>query len=135
MSPPSAIPVASITSCTASGIVMKKRDISAWVTVTGPPRSIWRWKIGSTEPELPRTLPNRTAAKRVRAVEPRASMTRSARAFEPPMTVFGSTALSVEMRQKRSTAKRSESSASTSVPRTLLATAWSGFSSIIGTCL
>ncbi len=39
-SPPSAMPVASITSCTASGIVMKKRVISACVTVIGPPSAI-----------------------------------------------------------------------------------------------
>ena len=39
---------------------MKKRVISGWVTVTGPPRSIWRRKIGITEPDEPSTLPKRT---------------------------------------------------------------------------
>ena len=50
---------------TASGIVMKKRVISGWVTLTGPPRSIWRRKIGITLPDEPSTLPKRTATKRV----------------------------------------------------------------------
>ena len=40
VSPPRAMFAARITSCTASGIVMKKRSMSGWVTVTGPPRSI-----------------------------------------------------------------------------------------------
>ena len=35
------------------------------VTVTGPPRAIWRRKIGTTEPDEPSTLPKRTVAKRV----------------------------------------------------------------------
>jgi hypothetical protein len=32
------------------------------VTVTGPPAAIWRRKIGTTLPEEPSTLPNRTVA-------------------------------------------------------------------------
>ena len=56
MSPPSAMPFASMTSWTASGMVMKNRVMSGWVTVTGPPWAIWRRKIGSTEPELPSTF-------------------------------------------------------------------------------
>ena len=52
-----------------------------------------------------------------RDAAPRASITRSARALEAPMTVLGSTALSVEIRQKRSTPYCSASRASTSVPR------------------
>ena len=44
---------------------MKKRVMSGWVTVTGPPRSICDLKIGTTEPDEPRTLPKRTAEKRV----------------------------------------------------------------------
>ena len=35
------------------------------VTVTGPPAAIWRRKIGTTEPDEPSTLPNRTVTKRV----------------------------------------------------------------------
>src|SRR5918994_5410442 len=54
-----------ITSATASGIVMKNRVISPSVTVTGPPRSIWRRKSGITLPVELSTLPKRTATKRV----------------------------------------------------------------------
>ena len=64
-SPPAASEPERTTSCTASGIVMKKRVISGSVTVTGPPAAIWRWKIGTTEPEEPSTLPNRTAVNAV----------------------------------------------------------------------
>jgi hypothetical protein len=60
-SPPCASEPERMTSCTASGIVMKNRVISGSVTVTGPPAAIWRRKIGTTEPEEPSTLPNRTA--------------------------------------------------------------------------
>src|SRR6478672_681772 len=49
----------------ASGIVMKNRVISGFVTVTGPPRSICLRKIGITEPDEPSTLPKRTATNRV----------------------------------------------------------------------
>ena len=44
---------------------MKYRVISGCVTVTGPPRSIWRRKIGTTLPDEPSTLPKRTTTKRV----------------------------------------------------------------------
>ena len=64
-SPPWASEPERITSCTASGIVMKKRVMSGSVTVTGPPAAIWRRKIGTTEPEEPSTLPNRTAVNAV----------------------------------------------------------------------
>ncbi len=41
---------------------MKNRVMRLSVTVTGPPASIWRRKIGTTEPDEPSTLPNRTVA-------------------------------------------------------------------------
>ena len=44
---------------------MKYLVMSGWVTVTGPPFSIWRRKIGITLPDEPSTLPKRTAQKRV----------------------------------------------------------------------
>ena len=47
-------------SCTASGIVMKKRLTSSCVTVRGSPASIWLLKSGITLPLLPKTLPKRT---------------------------------------------------------------------------
>ena len=53
------------TSCTASEIVKKYRVIFGSLTVTGPSAAIWRRKIGTTEPEDPRTFPKRTEAKRV----------------------------------------------------------------------
>ena len=49
-------------SCTASWIVMKYRVMRSSVTVTGPPRSIWRRKTGTTLPDEPSTFPKRTAA-------------------------------------------------------------------------
>ena len=44
---------------------MKYRVISGWVTSTGPPLAICLRKIGMTLPDESRTLPNRTATKRV----------------------------------------------------------------------
>ena len=39
--------------------------MSGWVTVSGPPRSNWRWNSGTTEPVLPSTLPKRTVTQRM----------------------------------------------------------------------
>ena len=44
----------------ASGMVMKKRVMSGCVIVSGPPFSSCSWKIGTTLPVEPSTLPNRT---------------------------------------------------------------------------
>jgi hypothetical protein len=41
-------------------MVMKKRVISGWVTVSGSPFSSCSWKIGTTLPVDPSTLPKRT---------------------------------------------------------------------------
>src|SRR6266702_4046667 len=60
ISPPRPMAPACITSWLASGMVMKYRCISGWVTVTGPPAAICFWKIGTTLPLLPSTLPKRT---------------------------------------------------------------------------
>ena len=77
--------------------------MSGCVTVTGPPASICFWKIGTTLPLEPRTLPKRTATKRVRmrrvaapchshsAICTYSSATR----FVAPITRLGFTALSV----------------------------------------
>ena len=117
---------------------MKKRVMSGWVTVTGPPCAIWRRKIGITDPDEPSTLPNRTAtnARRPSARWPYVSTIHSHSAFDAPITVCGLAALSVEMSTNRSTRRtrrrRRRGSASPSV---LLRTASSGFGSIIGTCL
>ena len=50
------------TSPTASGIVIKNLVMSLWVTVTGPPSFICFLNNGTTEPLLPKTFPNLTAA-------------------------------------------------------------------------
>ena len=65
ISPPFAWAPACSTNDTASGIVIKYRIISGWVTVTGPPSSICFLKSGMTLPLLPSTLPNRTATNSV----------------------------------------------------------------------
>ena len=125
------------TSETASGIVMKYRVISADVTVTGPPFSICLRKVGITLPDEFSTLPKRTATKRVGTSRrcPSDSMIHSHNAFDWPITVFGLTALSVEISTKRSTSKSAASSATIFVATTLFRTDSSGCVSISGTCL
>ena len=61
-------------------------------------------RSGSREPDEPSTLPKRTATKRVETSSrcPNASTIHSHSAFDSPITVVGLTALSVEMRTKRS---------------------------------
>ena len=106
------------------------------MTVTGPPRSIWLRKIGTTLPEEASTLPKRTVTKRVwGCLRPAASTIHSAIAFEAPITVRGLTALSVETRTKRSQPEATAVSAVTLVAIALLRTASSGLASISGTCL
>ena len=75
--------------------------MSRWVTVTGPPAAIWRRKIGTTEPDEPSTLPKRTAQNAVPGKRwSAASTAHSASALDAPITVAGSTALSVETSTK-----------------------------------
>ena len=116
---------------------MKKRVISAFVTVTGPPRSIWRRKIGITEPDEPSTFPNRTATNRVETSSRSAydSTIHSHTAFDWPSRFFGLAALSVEMKTNRSTPNSIDTCAITLVARMLFVTACIGFVSSIGTCL
>ena len=68
-------------------------------------------------------------------LSPAASTIHSAIAFEAPITVFGLTALSVEIRTKRSTSEAAAVSAVIRVAIALLRTASSGLASISGTCL
>ncbi len=106
------------------------------VTVTGPPRAIWRRKIGTTLPEEPSTLPKRTALYTVpgqRAAAP--SSASSASALEAPITVAGATALSVDTSTKRSTPSSPHTCAITRVAIALLRTASTGLASISPTCL
>ena len=65
-SPPWHMEPACKTSWAASGIVMKYRMMSRWVTVTGPPRRICSRNTGTTEPDESSTLPKRTMQKRGR---------------------------------------------------------------------
>ena len=127
-----------MTSWTASGIVMKKRVISGSVTVTGPPSAIWRRKIGTTEPEEPSTLPNRTERERrvLGSAASAASTAHSASAFDAPITVAGSTALSVETSTNVLHARRRPPRApSRAWPSALLRTASTGLRSIIADVL
>jgi hypothetical protein len=115
---------------------MKYRVIRRSVIVTGPPLAIWRRKIGTTEPEEPRTLPKRTVAKRVsgkRCDSP--STANSDSAFDAPITVAGATALSVETRTKARTPTWPEMRAISRVACALLRTASTGLSSTSPTCL
>src|SRR5436190_21426438 len=110
--------------------------MSGWVTVTGPPRSIWVRKMGTTLPDEARTLPNLTVTNRVRGWRwPAASTIHSARAFDGPITDRGLTALSVETRTNRAQPATAAVSAVTRVAIALFRIASRGFSSISGTCL
>ena len=102
---------------------MKKRVMSGWVRVTGPPRSICDLKIGTTEPAEPSTLPNRTAANRV--LPPLvcwAWITASARRLVAPITLVGSTALSVEISTIWAAPQSRAASVTFQVPITLVST-------------
>ena len=68
-------------------------------------------------------------------LRPAASTIHSAIALEAPITVRGLTALSVEIRTKRSQPDATAVSAVTLVAIALLRIASSGFASISGTCL
>ena len=106
------------------------------MTVTGPPWAIWRRKIGTTEPDEPSTLPNRTDEKRVPFQRfCAASMAHSASAFDAPITVAGLTALSVDTSTNRSAPASPAADATMRVATALFRTASTGFSSISGTCL
>ena len=110
--------------------------MSGCVTVTGPPRSIWRRNSGTTLPLEPSTFPNRTQQKIVFALRrPSASTIHSAIAFEAPSAVAGFTALSVEISTNRRTPAAAAAAAHTRVPIALLRTASSGLSSVSETCL
>ena len=94
---------ASITRRHASGIVIKNRFISGWVTVTGPPCSICSRNRGMTEPFEPRTLPKRVVTNFVLPfISPRSIANPSdctyisASRFVQPIILVGLTALSVE---------------------------------------
>ena len=88
-----------------------------------------------TLPLLPSTFPKRTAAKIVSLRTAIPSMISSEMRLVAPITLVGLTALSLEIKTKRSTPNSSAAFAVIHVPLTLFVTASQGFSSIIGTCL
>ena len=103
-SPPFAIEPACITSCAASGMVIKKRVMSGSVSVIGPPSSICFLNLGTTDPEDPSTLPKRTIE--ILVVfwsRDFACRTSSAVRLVAPIALVGLTALSVEISTKLST--------------------------------
>ena len=123
--------------------------MSGWVTVSGPPRSNWRWNNGTTEPVLPSTLPKRTVTQRmavfasppmpawvpaVRAATSRAWQYISASRLDAPMTLVGFTALSVEISTIASAPVARAASATWRVPAALVSRPSNGFASTIGTC-
>ena len=67
------------------------------VTVTGPPASICFLNIGTTEPLLPNTLPNLTAANIVLLFLAKYSIIISHILLLAPITEVGFTALSVDI--------------------------------------
>ena len=94
---------------------MKKRVMSGWVTVTGPPRAICSENRGITLPALPNTLPKRTRTNCV-PLPCRLWQTISASRFDAPITFVGLTALSVETNTNFSTLAPIAARASTHVP-------------------
>ena len=133
VSPPRPMAAAWITNCAASGIIMKKRVMSGWVTVTGPPRRICSSNVGTTLPLLPSTLPKRTMTNVVLAREAKARTARSATSLVHPMTLVGFTALSVEISTIASAPTARAASATWRVPTALVSRPSSGFASTIGT--
>ena len=114
---------------------MKKRVISRWVIVSGSPFSSCSWKIGTTLPFEPSTLPKRTDTYG-RPLRWAASATSiSAIRLLAPITLDGRTALSVDTNTKRSTPAAMATSSMTVVPPMFTCTASEGCSSISGTCL
>src|SRR6267154_768572 len=79
--------------------------MSGWVTVTGPPASIWALNFGTTEPFDASTLPKRTAISRMVGLPPARAMKSASSAWQyisasrlvAPSTETGSIALSVEI--------------------------------------
>ena len=133
---------ASSTSLHASGMVMKYRVTSGWVTVTGPPLRICSRNSGTMLPLLPSTLPKRVVMNEVLPVLPSFLMKSpklwtyiSARRFVAPMTLLGRTALSLEIMMNFFTSYFTARSARITVPPTFVCTASQGYISIIGTCL
>ena len=113
---------------------MKYRVTFLSVTVTGPPRAIWRSNSGTTEPDEPSTFPNRTIAPATPDSLSARRIQISATRLVAPITLSGSTALSVEIKTKRSAPAATAARAAFIAPRTLVRMASFGLASISGTC-
>ena len=135
ISPPFPIAPACMISPLASGMVIKYRVASGCVTVTGPPLAIWSLNKGTTLPELPITLPKRTAMYIPRCEDAYAWVSISMTLLEAPITLVGRTALSVDTITHLSTLNLWHRSSIDRVPIMLLKIASQGWCSIRGTCL
>ncbi len=109
--------------------------MSGWVIVRGSPFSSCSWKIGTTLPVDPRTLPKRTETYGSPVRRAASATSISATRLLAPITLVGRTALSVETRTNRSTPAATAASSRDSVPPMFTWTASDGCASIIGTCL
>ena len=109
--------------------------MSGWVIDSGSLFSSCSWKIGTTLPVDPRTLPKRTDTYGLPVRRAASATSISATRLLAPITLDGRTALSVDTRTNRSTPAATAASSSASVPPMLTWTASDGCSSIIGTCL
>src|SRR5215211_7769872 len=105
--------------------------MSGWVTVTGPPASIWALNLGTTEPLDANTLPNRQAIRRIDWRPPPVRRPRSASSawqyisanrLVAPSTETGSIALSVEIMTMALAPASIAASATLTDPNTLVLT-------------
>src|SRR5271170_2893475 len=113
---------------------MKYLRTSGCVTLMGPPAAICAWKMGTTLPLLPSTLPKRTETPLSCGLEHAETILSQTR-LVAPMTQTGFTALSEEIINKLRTLCRLAVRMRFQVPRMLLRTASTMCDSIIGTCL
>ena len=118
VSPCSPIANACNTNETASLVVIKNLFISECVMVNALPLRSCSCRTGMTLPLEPRTLPKRTATERI-PLPGRREMINSPSRFVAPMVLVGFTALSEEIKMKRSTPNFKAMSASWAVPRLL----------------
>src|SRR6476469_9296111 len=104
--------------------------MSGWVTVTGPPASIWALNFGTTEPFEASTLPNRTEISRIGNLVPpwddrswsSAWQYISAKRLVRPSIETGSIALSVEIITIAAAPAASAASATLTDPKMLVLT-------------
>ena len=106
------------------------------MTVTGPPLAICSWKMGTTLPAEPRTLPKRTVMKRVLLLWAEGLDEQLRHAFRDAHDRGGIDRLvGGDHHESVHLPVVCQSWRAVLVPRTLFLTASPGFHSIIGTCL